>query len=68
MSRSRKHRLDVLIKRRDYLKGRIDEFASDERTSYMRAEVRALEWAMPILEAHIEANRILHEQLKESTP
>lgn len=31
--------------------------------SYDRAELAALEWAIPILDGHVEANRILHEQL-----
>ena len=31
--------------------------------SYDRAEFSAIEWALPILEGHVEATRVLQEQL-----
>jgi hypothetical protein len=55
----------VLERRVAYLKDRILEFGGDARTSYLKAEIKALEWAMPILNGHIEANHVLQEQLFE---
>lgn len=64
MSRSRVKRVDTLKARADHLERRIAEAANEGKSlSYDRAELSALQWAMPILEGHIESNRILHEQL-----
>ncbi len=64
MSRSRSKRVETLKTRATHLHRRIALAAKEGRElSYDKAELSALEWAMPVLEAHIEANRVLHEQL-----
>lgn len=64
MSRSRRARVETLKARATHLHKRI-ALASREgkEMSYDRAELAALEWGIPVLEGHVEANRILHEQL-----
>ncbi len=68
MSKSRMNRVKALKDRAEWLKIRIDEQVDRGRsrsTGFDRAEMGAILWALPILEAHIEANRILQEQLRE---
>lgn len=65
MSRSRKAHIQSLDMRAEWLRGRIsDGEARGMNVSFFKQELCALEWAKPILEAHIEANRVLHEQLR----
>lgn len=64
MSRSRRARVDCLKHRAEHLEERIEQAAEQGRDlTYDRAELSAIRWALPVLEAHIEANRVLHEQL-----
>ncbi len=66
MSRSRRARIDALQKRLEHLDKRItDAEKGGYILTYDKAERNALEWAMPILEGHVSANSILHNQLKE---
>lgn len=66
MSRSRRNRVEALRSRVDFLDKRIEDTEGKGTPAHFdRSERSALLWALPILEAHIEANRILHEQLKE---
>lgn len=65
MSRSRNKRLQVLRDRAEFLKKRIDEAKRLGRDlSFDKAEMRALEWVLPIAEGHLHANAVLHEQLQ----
>ena len=64
MSRSRVKRLRTLEERAEYLDVRVRE-KNGVACGYERAELAALRWALPILEGAIEANRRLHEQLRE---
>lgn len=64
MSRSRRARIDTLKNRAQHLRERIERGElSSNSLSYDRAEIMAITWAIPILEGHVEANRVLHEQL-----
>lgn len=63
MSRSRKTRVQTLRARLEFLRKRVVEKA-EHHSGYDRAELAALEWALPILHGHCEANRVLQEQLK----
>jgi hypothetical protein len=66
MSRSRRNRIETLKNRARFLDNRITQAeALGKDFTFDKAEISALQWAMPILEAHVEANRILHEQLKK---
>lgn len=64
MSRSRRARVETLRVRMEHLKERIETATLEGRVlSYDRAEFAALEWALPILEGHCEATRVLQAQL-----
>lgn len=64
MSRSRNKRVETLKTRATHLHRRISDAAREgKELSYDKAELSALEWAIPLLEGHVEANRVLHEQL-----
>lgn len=66
MSRSRRARVDTLIKRADYLENRIHEASlNGKNLTYDKQEARAIRWAVPILDAHCTACQVLQEQLKE---
>lgn len=66
MSASRQKRIQIIKDRAFYLRKRINEAAKEGRDlTYDKAEMRALEWAVPILEGNVEASKILHQQLRE---
>ena len=66
MSKSRAKRIEVLRTRAAFLRVRVEERGLDHpATGYDKAEMRALEWALPILEGHVSANAVLHDQLRE---
>jgi hypothetical protein len=59
-------RIETLAARASFLEARIAERGREHAASgYDKAEMFALRWALPILEGHVTANRILHEQLRE---
>lgn len=65
MSRSRNKRIQVLRDRAEFLKKRVTDAAKTGRDlSFDKAEMRALEWVIPIAEGHLSANAVLHEQLQ----
>lgn len=47
---TRRKKLEALRRRRDFLRGRIEAFEDTRGTSYDRAEVAALSWAIEELE------------------
>lgn len=64
MSRSRRGRIGSLTTRAEHLRRRIEEARRvGKDMTWDKAELMALEWALPVLEGHVEANRVLHEQL-----
>lgn len=65
MSRSRNGRVETLRRRLEYLIQKVEEMHGESRASYFKAEIKALEWVLPIAEGHLEANRVLQEQLRE---
>jgi hypothetical protein len=53
--RTRRERIDTLVVRYNWLKKKRREFeAAGRPTSYLREEMDALEWALPILQREIE--------------
>lgn len=66
MSVSRNRRVQAIRARAEFLEIRVRQALLEGRDlSYDKREARALRWALPILEGHLESHRLLHLQLAE---